>query len=170
MGCSISTESLLVEHLDSTSCPPAFRDEYRQETAVRILTRLRSDSPPTISRAYVRRAARTVAIDRCRREGRRRALLDANTNAAQWNRAPRDPEMQTHARQVGQIVREELARLPEQRQELLLRFIAGHGISELANELGLDRKRVDNWVYRALATLRRRLSERGLTQQSVLGA
>lgn len=78
--------------------------------------------------------------------------------------------MQTHARQVGQIVREELARLPEQRQELLLRFIAGHGISELANELGLDRKRVDNWVYRALATLRRRLSERGLTQQSVLGA
>jgi RNA polymerase sigma-70 factor (ECF subfamily) len=147
-----------------------FRDEYRQEAAVRILTRLRSSSPPTLSRAYVRRAAKTVAIDRCRREGRRQALLDTHSSAAQWSRGPRDPEVHAHARHVSRIVREELARLPEQRQDLLMRFIAGHGISELANELGLDRKRVDNWVYRSLATLRRRLGERGFTHESVLGA
>lgn len=165
-----STESLLVEHLECTRCPLPFRDETRQEAAVRILTRLRSPSPPTLSRAYVRRATRTVAIDRCRRDGRRRALLEANTNAAQWSRGPRDPEIHVHARKVSRIVREELSRLPEQRQELLLRFIAGHGISELADELGIDRKRVDNWVYRSLATLRRRLGERGLTHESVLGS
>ncbi len=163
------SDALLLQHLDAASIPPMLRDDLRQDTAVRILTRLRSDEPPALSKAYVRRATRTAAIDRARRQSRRQALLDTNASALQWAGTPQDPERRVHARHVGRIIAEELAGLAEPRREVVLLFLSGHGVSAIAERLGLDRKRVDNWVYRSLSTLRRRLMARGLTPDSVLG-
>ncbi len=145
------------------------QEDLRQDAAVRILSRLRSDTPPALSSAYVRRAAKTAAIDRARRHTRREALLNAHAKALQWNRGPDDPEQQVHSRRVGRIIDEELARLPEPRRELVLMFLSGQGVSEIAQRKGMARKRVDNWVYRSLSTLRGRLLARGLTPATVLG-
>jgi RNA polymerase sigma factor (sigma-70 family) len=149
---------------------PSFsQEDLRQDAVVRILSRLQSDQPPTLSRAYVRRAAKTAAIDGARRWSRREALLSTHAGAVQWARGPDDPERQLHSHELGRIIDEELTRLPEPRRDLLMMFLSGHGVSEIAKKKGIDRKRIDNWVYRALSTLRGRLLARGLTPKTVLG-
>lgn len=150
--------------------PPrtGFQDDIHQDAAVRILVRLQSHAPPILSRAYVRRATGTTAIDHVRRHSRRQRLLDTHAGALRWAAAPADPERQLHARNIGQAIEEELSRLPCERRELLRLFLDGHGISELAEHRGVDRKRVENGVYRSLSTVRKRLRERGLGPDAVL--
>lgn len=130
--------------------------------------RLQSHTPPVLSGAYVRRTTRTTAIDHARQRSRRQRLLDTHAGALRWAATPQDPERQLHAQNIGQAIEEELSRLPGERRELLTLFLDGHGISELAERQGVDRKRVENGVYRSLSAVRKRLRERGLGPESVL--
>ncbi|MGH1343655.1 MAG: RNA polymerase sigma factor [Nannocystales bacterium] len=158
-------ETVLLRHLAPRS---GFRDDLYQEVAVRILVRLRSQAPPTLSRAYVRRTARTAAIDGARQHDRRQRLLETHARALRWASDPQDPERQLHARHIKQAIEDELGRLSPERRELLTLFLDGHGITELAGRKGVDRKRVENGVYRSLSKVRKGLRDRGLGPESVL--
>ncbi len=158
-------ETVLLRHLPPRS---GSRDDLYQDVAVRILVRLRSHTPPALSRAYVRRTTRTTAIDHARQRNRRQRLLDTHARALRWAAAPQDPERQLHARHIKEAIEDELARLPPERRELLTLFLDGHGITELADKKGVDRKRVENGVYRSLSSLRQGLRERGFGPDAVL--
>ncbi len=157
-------ETTLLRHLPPRS---GSQSDLYQDVAIRILVRLQSRTPPLLSRAYVRRAARTTAIDHSRQRCRRQRLLEAHAGALRWAATPSDPERLLHAQHIGQAIAEEFARLPPERRELLSLFLDGHGITELADQQGEDRKRVENRVYRSLSIIRKRLRERGLGPETV---
>lgn len=166
-----SPDLCLARHLSPAGAPlGASSNDDLQDAAVRILARLRSDDAPRISQAYVYQARRTAAIDRTRRVARRRALLEANANALSWRSSPHDPERTLQSRELGRAIDQELQSLCSYRRELLMQFLEGHGISELAAKTGLDRKAVENRVYRSLCALRKRLRDRGLSPRAVLGS
>ena len=140
-------------------------EDLQQETAVRVLTRLRSATPPTLSAAYVRTAARNTRTDHLRRQARRRDILERNLSVLGRYDGPPDPETSSCAQELASVVRAQLECLPKGRQEAVLLFLQGYGVSEIAARTGSNRKQVDNLVCRGLAVLRRSLRAQGITPQ-----
>ncbi|MEM6992959.1 MAG: RNA polymerase sigma factor [Myxococcota bacterium] len=145
-------------------CPTALRhvgEDICQSAAAQVLARAQRNPETIVTSAYVRRAARNAAIDVVRKESRRREwwLL----HHAQFpTPMPQDPERQLMERQLRHTVATHLHALPDARREVVLLYIEGHGIAEIAQRIGCNRKRADNLVRRGLATLRQALLNEGV--------
>ncbi|MCH9688337.1 MAG: sigma-70 family RNA polymerase sigma factor [Deltaproteobacteria bacterium] len=142
-------------------------DDISQSTRLRLVSRVRERPALQLTRAYIRQAARHRAIDEVRHHQSRDAQRSKYELTVAPKPGPRDPESALINREVGGVIREQLERLPDARREAVSLFVDGHGITEIAQRLGCSRKRIDNLVYRGLATLRRELTARGVTPDTM---
>jgi RNA polymerase sigma-70 factor (ECF subfamily) len=103
---------------------------------------------------WLERVARNAAINRWRRDHRRRQLLpDAPAPGA-----PLDPETSALARERDQTLRRHLLALPrDQRRVALLRFHGELGMDAVAARLGLRAVTARTRLHRALTALRAQL-------------
>ncbi len=145
-------------------CPAGLRqqsDDIAQSAAASVLARGQRHPSTEMTSAYVRRAARNAVIDIVRKVSRRERWW--LTHATQMTpAAARDPERLLIERQLQQTVAHHLAELPAARREVVTMYLDGHGITEIADKLGCNRKRADNLVRRGLATLRQALLDEGV--------
>lgn len=147
--------------------PSAQTDDITQITRIRLFRRAQQRPDMTFTPSYVRRAARYAVIDAARRHRRHHELrsryeVTAATTAAAAT-VTDDPETRLLADEVAQAVAEQLDHLPPARREVVMMYLDGYGVSEIARRLGCPRKRVDNLLYRGLTKLRRALAQRGMS-------
>lgn len=155
------------------ACPPWLRqsrDDIAQSAFVRVIARSRRGSTPILTEPYLRRTARNAVIDAMRGRARRGAASDVDTGAWTRPRRLRDPEAALADQALGRRIAHHLGRLPEARRQAVTLFLEGFGVTEIAVRLGWNRKRVDNLVYRGLASLRRSLTQEGVTPATALVA
>ncbi len=112
-------------------------------------------------RAYLRRAAETIAIDAWRRQSRSAAVIDPQPLASD---AVADPSPSADAAMMAREESQALAAViealpPRCREVLLLHRFEGLSYAEIADRLGISRNTVMVHLANAMASLRRQLRE-----------
>lgn len=132
-------------------------EECVAETFSRFLHALRDGGgPDNHLKAYLFRVAHNWITDTYRRH-RPVESLDASPSQPLPHGDPSPEEMAEHALQQAQV-REMLSRLtPEQQQVIVLRFLEGWSLAEVAEALGKPVGAVKALQHRAVAALRRHL-------------
>jgi RNA polymerase sigma factor (sigma-70 family) len=139
-------------------------DEVMQQVRIR-LWQAQGDSEQ-ISRSpasYVYRTAVSAALDLLRRRRTRQAdstvsLEEGGIGLAGGNGPERDLEYSELSLQVAQAIDE----IPASRRAVVRMYLAGHPREEIAQLLGWSEAKTRNLLYRGLADLRGRLTERGV--------
>lgn len=139
-------------------------DDAFQEVWVRIIKTADAYKGGAI-RSYLARMARSVAIDRIRREGRLVSLdvTDENgdTPLADLPGDTPTPLETLEAKATAEDVRTAIHDLPiRERQVLLLRVEGELSFKEIAEELGIPLGTALTWMHNATARLRRQLGEK----------
>ena len=139
---------------------PDLRDDVQQLAAMRVLRVARREGRPvgTYSDRYLFRVARTVQLDVARRAACRPADRLDDPAAPMID----TPESRAAGRELGATIASCLRRLLPDRRAAVELHLVGHNVPQVADELGTDRKRAENLVYRGLADLRRALTDAGL--------
>ena len=131
-------------------------EDIAQEVMVRALRRDPGDGGSLAAWLYV--VARNLALNACRSRRRRRvagAVQEAHVSAARS-----DPSASLAGRELSEAVRDAIADLPEpQRAALVLAKYEGLGPDQIAEILGCTRDAVKMRVSRAMARLRRALTD-----------
>ena len=139
-------------------------DDIVQTASIRVLTRQREAPSLCPTAAYLRTVAKNAVIDAARRHGSR---TQRHQQAAVVARdGVRDPEQIMLERELGETLREHLARLPQARRDAIDLYVRGYGATEIANRFGCPTKRVENLLYRGLRSLRESLSAAGICPAS----
>ncbi|MEM9461407.1 MAG: sigma-70 family RNA polymerase sigma factor [Myxococcota bacterium] len=148
--------------------PGAQAEDITQTTRIRLFRRAQQRPAMTFTPSYVRRAARYAVIDAARRQNRNHELRSRYeaTVAVGAVAVTDDPETRLLADEMAQAVAEQVDHLPPARREVVMMYLDGDGVSEIARRLGCPRKRVDNLLYRGLATLRHALAQQGMSPQA----
>ncbi|RME36783.1 MAG: sigma-70 family RNA polymerase sigma factor [Thermoflexia bacterium] len=135
---------------------PDLAEECVAETFTRLLeTFRRGGGPHQFLRAYLYRIAHNWLTDQFR-TSRMNVSLDAAVPLV----AADDPALEAEMRLRQQAVREALFRLtPDQRQVILLRYVEGWGLEEVARALQKPVGAVKALQHRAVARLRRLLND-----------
>lgn len=147
-------------------CPPwlaSQAEDIVQCALIRIASILeRGEGEVPLRSSYIWKAAYTATVDEIRRRRRRREVsLEAEVIE---RRSPDpDPERTLGASEIGDGLRDCLARLTDGRRRAVTLHLQGHSVPEASRILRWTLKRVENLVYRGLADLRRCLAGKGLT-------
>jgi RNA polymerase sigma-70 factor (ECF subfamily) len=127
--------------------------------------RRRSEETAAPSPSYLYRAAYTALVDELRRvQWKREVALEdesGQAGAAAVSAHP-GPEDEARAAEIGDGIRDCLARMAEPRRLVVTLHLQGHSQGETMALLEWSAKRVENLLYRGLADLRRCLSDKGL--------
>lgn len=139
-------------------------DEVMQQVRIR-LWQARGDSEQ-ISRSpasYVYRAAVSAALDLMRRRRAQRSHVTVSLeqpDAALPSR--RDPHRELEYSELSEQVAQAIDEIPASRRPVVRMYLAGHPREEIAELLGWSEAKTRNLLYRGLADLRARLTERGI--------
>lgn len=136
-------------------------DDIVQTASIRVLIRQREAPSLSPTAAYLRTVAKNAVIDAARRHGSRALRHQQAADVARD--AVRDPEQILLDRELGETLREHLARLPQARRDAIVLYVRGYGATEIANRFGCPTKRVENLLYRGLRSLRESLSAAGVS-------
>lgn len=136
-------------------------DDIVQTASIRVLMRQREEPSLLPTVAYLRTVAKNAVIDAARRHGSR--TMRHQQAAVVVRDAVRDPEQILLDRELGETLREHLARLPQARRDAITLYVRGYGATEIANRFGCPTKRVENLLYRGLRSLRESLSAAGVS-------
>lgn len=140
---------------------PQMVEDARQETLLRVLTRLRTKGPieyPERLGAFVNSVCENILSEMFRAEGRFRQVSEQGPERAD---ASPNPESQFVTEERKALVRETLAKLSDRDRSLLRRvFLEETDKEELARELGTNRDYLRVRIHRALARFRAVLAKR----------
>ena len=141
---------------------PAEAEDVAQETFLNLHRHGRRFRGEARFSTFVYRVAANGALNRRRGLGRRgnwyRRLAERQAAGDHLPEAPRDPESAAAGAQLGRMVQEALAELPEPlRLALVLCDIEGLGYGEIAAALGVPVGTVKSRIHRARGLLRERL-------------
>ena len=142
-------------------------EDVIQETWIRAARTDMPDNP----RAYLYRMAGNLAVDHMRRNGARQkheagGSLDDPARRDHWQNTVSSPapapEDIAASRQELKILCDAIDELPTKCREVFLRYRArGLSMREVADELNLSPKTVENHIARALLHCRKRMREAG---------
>lgn len=117
---------------------------------------------PWLARVAIRQSAMALR-SWCRRRRREAEYLSARESSE--DPLANDPIYALLLSERREFVREQLARLdPQQREVLVLKYVAGCSYKEIAKRLSMDVAAVEYRLTQARKTLRRRLVEAGLDE------
>lgn len=146
-------------------CPPwlsSQQDDIVQAALIRVYNLAPDENRGGFSASYLWKVAFSVTVDEIRRQRRRpEEALEAAGPYDLLQPAP-GPEERVLGRELGQIIRECLGELGEDRRLAVTLHLQGHTVPEAARLLGWPSKRVANLTYRGLDDLRQGLSSRGV--------
>lgn len=136
-----------------------------QEAFVKVLEGLSALEDPERFQAWLRHVVRTTSLDHLRRRkvvGRSAEALPGEDDESQPLPAPGlEPEDVLEQAELRARVREEIASLPEsQREVVYLKYLEGMSYEEIADVTGLTINTIESRLFRARASLRKRLAER----------
>lgn len=137
-----------------------------QESFVKVLEGLATLEDASRFRGWLRNVVRTTALDHLRRRkvvGRAAQELPGQDDDGGPALPAPDvgPDDLLARAELRAQVREEIAHLPEsQREVVLLKYLDGRSYEEIADITGLTVNTIESRLFRARATLRRRLAER----------
>lgn len=137
-----------------------------QEAFVKVLEGLRSVDDPARFKGWLRNVVRSTALDHLRRRkvtGRAAEALPGQDEEGGPPLPAPDvtPDDLLEKDELRALVRDEVALLPEsQREVVLLKYLDGRSYEEIAELTGLTVNTIESRLFRARATLRRRLAER----------
>ncbi len=151
-------------------CPAWLRDrsdDLVQMAMMRLMAiERKSAEPRELKPAYLRKVAYSSMVDEIRRQRRRQEVpLGDDDPERPWDVMPSsdpDPEHLHASRQLGEGIRQCLARLIGPRQSAVTLYLQQHTVPEAARLLGWTPKRTENLVYRGLRDLRECLRKKGL--------
>jgi RNA polymerase sigma-70 factor (ECF subfamily) len=144
-------------------------DEVMQEVRIRLWrARASSEQISSSSASYVYRTAVSAALDIARRRRARKAELsdsidDATTTVVA---APGGPAEELEQSEVARQVAAAVDEIVESRRPVVRMYLAGYPREEIAELLGWSEAKTRNLLYRGLAELRARLTERGVGWQT----
>jgi RNA polymerase sigma-70 factor (ECF subfamily) len=143
-------------------CPDWMRDQEDDLVQMGVMRILRGDPTAELSFTYLHRVAHSVVVDEIRRRKRRNEVgLSPSLPDRVRTEAP-GPDQVARGTQLGETVVACLADLVPDRRRAVTLSLQGHGITEIATLLQLERKQAENLVYRGMKDLREALSQRGL--------
>ncbi|MBI4420396.1 MAG: sigma-70 family RNA polymerase sigma factor [Gemmatimonadetes bacterium] len=130
-------------------------EDVVQESFVRLAERPPSDARAL--RAWLFRAATTIAIDLLRTGRRRTALAERQADRLPMGEPPPDPARAAERGDVRRRVRAALEQLDPRDRTVLLMREEGFAHHEIADAVGTTTKSVGTMIARALAKLAQRL-------------
>lgn len=143
---------------------PAWMDGQREDLVqVALVKLLRTTSERALDHGFLRRVAYSVVVDeirrrKCRTEvGMSPSLPDRMAASGELS-----PETLARGAEIGQRLLTALESLPSERRRAVTLYLQDHGVPDVAELLGCDRKRASNLVYRGLADLRDALRADGV--------
>lgn len=145
-------------------CPPRLRDQEDDLVQTALVKLMRSAATVEHEPAFLRRVAYSIVVDEVRRLKRRSevafspSLPDRIANSGELS-----PEVRARGEQVGQALLRCLEALAPDRRRAVALYLQDHGVPEIAERLGWDRKRAANLVYRGLEDLRGALGDAGFS-------
>lgn len=136
-----------------------------QEAFVKVVEGLGALEDPERFQAWLRHVVRTTALDHLRRKkvtGRTAEALPGQDEESEPLPSPAlQPEDLLEQAELRAQVREEIAALPEsQREVVYLKYLEGMSYEEIADVTGLTINTIESRLFRARASLRKRLVER----------
>lgn len=149
------------------ACPAWLADQAEdivQNALSQLLARMeRRETNPGFSTIYLEKVAYGVTVDELRRLSRRRESPVEHPEEMDSAPSPEaGPEQQACAAEIGEGIRECLARLALPRRLAVTLYLQGCAVKEIAGRRDWTFKRAHNLVYRGLADLRACLSAKGL--------
>lgn len=141
------------------TCPYSLRhlrDDIVQGAMVRVVRAAEIDDERLQTKAYLRRVAHSAILDELRISRRRGAEQIEESHVIDESTATSEPGPESHARsvEIASAIRDCLQTLVEARRRVVTLNLLGYGLTEIADLLQVDRKRIDNWLYRGMANLR----------------
>lgn len=150
-------------------CPPwlsAQSEDIVQAALIRVVEILRRrEGDASLNSSYLWKVAYSATVDEIRRRRRRKEvpLEEGEPGGVENLKATLpDPERLRESQEVGNAIRECLARLLRERRLAVTLYLQAHSVPELSRLLGWSTKRGENLVYRGLADLRACLSSKGV--------
>ncbi len=155
-------------------CPRDLGIEFKdieQEARLRLWHALHSESEIRNPASYLYRIATTATLDAVRRiktkrEEQLRLVEDEEEEERTSLAIPSDPryspDLEAEHRQLVVIVRNALARLPENRRRAVGLYLEGFRSQEIADLLEWSEAKARNLLYRGLQDLRRELRKEGI--------
>jgi RNA polymerase sigma-70 factor (ECF subfamily) len=136
-----------------------------QEAFVKVLEGLAQLEDPERFQAWLRHVVRSTSLDHLRRRkvtGRAAEALPGQDDESEPLPAPAlAPEDLLEQAELRAQVREEISALPEsQREVVYLKYLEGMSYEEIADVTGLTINTIESRLFRARASLRKRLAER----------
>jgi RNA polymerase sigma-70 factor, ECF subfamily len=137
-----------------------------QEAFLKALEGLSALEDPAAFKGWLRNVVRTTALDHLRRRKVTGRAAEALPGQDEDDGAPLPapdvgPDDLMQKAELRERVREEVAQLPEsQREVVLLKYLDGRSYEEIADVTGLTVNTIESRLFRARATLRKRLAER----------
>lgn len=138
-----------------------------QEAFLKVIEGLGALDDPARFRGWLRNVVRTTALDLLRRRkvtGRAAQGLpgqDEDDDSAPLPSPDVTPDDLLERDELRAQVREEISALPEsQREVVFLKYLDGRSYEEIADVTGLTINTIESRLFRARATLRKRLAER----------
>jgi len=170
--------SELIAHANRIVKDKAKAEEITQEALVKFMLAAPELSSDNHALSYLHRTIENLCIDLFRAENRRPnlvALDDATAEVESTWQVSGDHSSAISAAEDAAIIRQALSLLsPAERAALVMWEVEGRSTAEIAKELGIKESAVRHTVSRALASLRKVLSElvvdeaRGLTALDLL--
>jgi RNA polymerase sigma-70 factor (ECF subfamily) len=139
-------------------------DELFQDVRIR-LWRARPDGEQIVRlpASYVYQTAVSAVLDRMRRRrARREEDIDEKTVDERYVAAPRGPEDDLRASELGRQVADAVDRIPASRRLAVRMHLQGYHRDEIAAMLGWTPAKARNLIYRGLDDLRAELSREGI--------
>ena len=148
----------LYRYVYSLTGSHALTEDIIGDTYLRMLEHIAEYSYTGVPfKAWLYRIAHNVAVNTLKRDRRLVAVEDLERVA----RPITDPAIRIADRLDAEVVRDALEHLTEeQRQVILLRFVAGQSPGEVAQTLGKNENAVNQLQWRALRALERQLGPR----------
>lgn len=139
-------------------------DEVMQEVRIRLWrAHGQSEQISAVSTSYVYKTAITAALDLLRRRSAHRSsdtiALDDDVDIA----APTaNPEEELAGSEVAAEIASALETIPASRRPVVRMHLTGYSREEISELMGWSEAKTRNLLYRGLADLRERLTERGV--------
>lgn len=150
-------QAALAGYLRSLGCPRDLVEDLLQETFVRAFLGAREDRGAAATRAFLRRIAANLWIERTRRDRRRAPAVDLDALESAWVRFERDDDGATYLA----ALRECLALLDAGSLDVLrLRYEDGLERAEIARRHGVSLAGIKSTLHRAKARLRKCIERR----------
>ena len=144
-------------------------DEVMQEVRIRLWrAHAGSEQIARAPASYVYRTAVSAALDIMRRRRAQRAerTVPLDERDADAPAAP-GPESDLEASELAEQVARAVEAIPASRRPVVRMYLAGYPREEIAGLLGWSEAKTRNLLYRGLADLRGRLTEMGVTWETV---